>query len=69
MYPAIKLFYRTIEHGAQTQIMLCLEPQLEKVSGKFFSNCKQIEEGSRAKNEELNEWFWSRSESMTKLKE
>lgn len=32
----MKLFYRNVDYGAQTQIMLSAEPDLNNVTGKYF---------------------------------
>lgn len=69
LYPIVKLFYKSIENGSQTQIMLAVEPELEKVSGKFFVNCKEKEASTKAKDDETGEWLWRHSERVTKLTE
>lgn len=68
MYPIVKIFYRSIETGAQTQIMLSIEPQLEKVTGKFFIKCAEKETSAEARDDELGKWLWDHSEKLTKLK-
>ncbi|GFS32974.1 retinol dehydrogenase 12 [Trichonephila inaurata madagascariensis] len=35
------LLLRTIEEGAQTTIHLAVAPELEKITGKYFSDCKE----------------------------
>ncbi|CRK97376.1 CLUMA_CG010766, isoform B [Clunio marinus] len=50
---AISPWLRTPEEGAQTQIRLAVDPDLERVSGKYFSNCKETGTAKKAKDEEL----------------
>lgn len=68
MYPIVKVFYKSVENGSQTLIMLSIEPQLEKTTGKFFAKCAEKEMSAKAKDDELGQWLWSHSENLTKLK-
>lgn len=69
MYPFVKVFYRTIEHGSQTQIMLALEPEVEKVTGKYFGNCEEKEASAKGRDVDMRQWLWKQSEVLTKLNE
>lgn len=57
LYP----IYKNVNEGAQTQIMLALDPELEKVSGKYFDNCKEATPSKEARDEETAEWLWNKS--------
>lgn len=61
-------FLKTAKLGAQTTIALAVDPELEQVSGKFFSDCKIAVETERARDDETAEWLWKISEVMTGLK-
>lgn len=61
------LFARTPEAGAQTQIRLAVDPELEKVTGKYFDNCQVKKEATKAMDDEMAEWLWQISEKWTKL--
>jgi retinol dehydrogenase 12 len=67
MRPIMKLFYATPLKGAQTQIMLAIEPELEKMTGKYFVGCKETEPSDKAKDEDLARWLWDRSAELTGL--
>jgi hypothetical protein len=67
MTPIMKLFYKSPENGAQTQIMLSIEPQLEKITRKYFSGCKEKESSGKSKDEELASWVWMESAKLTGL--
>lgn len=67
MAPIMKLFYKTPEQGAQTSVVLAVEPQLQEVSGKYFISSKQSEPSSKANDDETAEWLWQKSREMTGL--
>lgn len=62
------LFFKTAKSGAQTTIRLAVDPELEKVTGKYFSDCKEKECADRAKDEDTAEWLWNKSETVTGCK-
>lgn len=68
MKPLFSPFFKTPLEGAQTQIRLAVDPELESVSGKYFSDCKEKEPSAAAQNDSTATWLWNKSEEMTKLK-
>jgi hypothetical protein len=67
MRPIMSLFYKSPHDGAQTQIMLAVEPELEKVTGKYFVGCKEANPSDKAKDDEVAKWLWKHSENLTGL--
>lgn len=65
--PFSHFFFKTPKSGAQTTLAVALDPELEKVSGKYFSDCKVKKEGAAARDEDLAEWLWKTSDEWTKL--
>lgn len=65
-YPLI-IFFKTAEAGAQTTIAVALDPDFEKVSGKYFDECSITEESKNAQNDDDAEWLWKQSEQLTEL--
>lgn len=65
--PTSWLVFKTIKSGAQTQIRLAVDPDLEKVSGKYFQDCKQANPSSAARDDETAVWLWKASEELTHL--
>lgn len=63
----MKLFYRNVDYGSQTQIMLSVEPDLSNVTGKYFVDCKEKEPKSHAMDEETQKWLWTESEKLAGL--
>lgn len=59
------LFYKTPKSGAQTSIMLAVDPDLANVTGRYFADCKIANESAAAKNDEDAAWLWGISEKIT----
>lgn len=59
--PLFSPFMKTPKEGAQTQITLAVDPQLEKVTGKYFSNCKEKTPSRAARNDETARWLYEKS--------
>lgn len=66
--PFTYYFFKTAKSGAQTSIRLAVDPQLEKVTGEYFADCKmQRVAASARKNNDDAEWLWKQSEKLTRL--
>lgn len=65
--PIFMLFLKDATLGAQTQIKLAVDPQLELVTGKYFSNCKVDKESKAAQSDEDAVWLWNESVKWTQL--
>ncbi|XP_055310381.1 retinol dehydrogenase 12-like isoform X2 [Sitodiplosis mosellana] len=63
------LFMKTARSGAQSTIALAVDPELEQVSAKYFSDCRIVNESESAKDDEMAEWLWEMYENMTGLNE
>lgn len=61
------VFVKTPVSGAQTNIMLAVDPDLDTVTGKYFSDCKIKSESNAAKSDDTAEWLWIESEKVTHL--
>ena len=59
-----RFFFKTARSGAQTQIALAVDPDLGKISGKYFADCKMKEEASDAQDDEMAAWLWDQSEKL-----
>jgi hypothetical protein len=66
-YPAMSLVFKTAKSGAQTQICLAVDPELEGVTGKYFSDCTEARLSPNARDDEMAEWLWQISEQWTGL--
>jgi hypothetical protein len=67
MAPFQKFFFKTSISGAQTTICLAIDPELENVTGKYFSDCTEARTSRAAKNDETAAWLWKTSEEWTGL--
>ena len=63
-----KPFMRSPEQGADTLIWLAVSPDVEGVSGKYFSDRKEIEAKEIAYDEGARRRLWEVSEDLTGLK-
>jgi hypothetical protein len=65
--PYEKVFFKTAISGAQTSICVAIDPELEKTTGKYFSDCTEARSNCASKNEETAAWLWKTSEEWTGL--
>ncbi|KAL7048380.1 hypothetical protein ACKWTF_003331 [Chironomus riparius] len=64
----VMIFGKTPMEGAQTQIRLAVDPELETVTGKYFSDCEEKKLSTAdAKNPEIAKWLWEKSSELVKL--
>ncbi|EDW89216.1 retinol dehydrogenase 12 [Drosophila yakuba] len=66
--PLIWIFIKTARNGAQTTLYTALDPSLENVSGRYFSDCKPKHVGSAAQYDDDAEFLWAKSEKWTGVK-
>lgn len=64
----LHILFKTPKSGAQTSIMLAVDPKLEKVTGKYFADCAIAPETKLAQDDDTASWLWDVSEQITKLK-
>jgi hypothetical protein len=65
--PILKIFFRPVEIGVQTQIMVAIDPDLERDTGKYFAYCKATTPAQRAIDYNLAKWLWEKSAELTGL--
>lgn len=65
---AFQSFTKTPKSGAQTSIMLAVDPDLEGVTGKYFADCAIEKESKAAQSDETAAWLWDVSERVTGIK-
>ena len=58
-------FIKTPKAGAQTTLYAALDPDLDNVSGQYFSDCKPKDVAEAAKDERMAKWLWEVSEKWT----
>lgn len=66
--PFRPFFFKTPKAGAQTTLAVALDPEYEKVTGKYFSDCAIANETTAAQCDDTAEWLWKKSEEITGLK-
>lgn len=65
-YP-LRFLLRTAKSGAQTSLTVALDPDLAKVSGKYFDDCSIKNESKLAQDDDTAEWLWRESEKLAGL--
>ncbi|KFM62392.1 Retinol dehydrogenase 12, partial [Stegodyphus mimosarum] len=55
---------KSCEEGAQTTIHLAVDPRLEKVTGKYFSDCKEIKPSAKALDKKLAKHLFEITEKI-----
>ena len=63
------LFGISAEKGAQTSLYLATSPEVEGVSGKYFSNCKEIRSSKRSYDQAIRLRLWEVSEELIQQNE
>ncbi|EDV36906.1 uncharacterized protein Dana_GF13188 [Drosophila ananassae] len=59
-------FVKTPKNGAQTTLYVALDPELKKVTGQYFSDCKIKEVAPAALDVQTAKWLWAVSDKWTK---
>ncbi|KAL4703603.1 hypothetical protein ACJJTC_006780 [Scirpophaga incertulas] len=65
----VKGFFKTPREGCQTSVMLACDEKLEKVSGKYFSDCSESTISVLASDMGRAKKFWEISENLVKLED
>lgn len=60
-------FYKSAKSGAQTIVFAALDPALEKVTGRYFSDLTEAKISDAAQEDIVATWLWKVSEKWTKL--
>ncbi|XP_058461119.1 retinol dehydrogenase 13-like [Malaya genurostris] len=63
--PFVWPFLKSPIYGAQTSLYAALDPDLEKVSGQYFSDCAPKDVAELAKDDKLAKWLWTVSDKWT----
>lgn len=63
----LRKFSKTPWEGAQTSIYLAVSPDIEDISGNYFSDCKESRFSNLAADCELARRLWKKSEELVEL--
>ena len=55
----------TLKQGSKTSVFLAVSPEVASVSGKYFSNLREIKPSSVSYEKEIQERLWTESEKLT----
>jgi NAD(P)-dependent dehydrogenase (short-subunit alcohol dehydrogenase family) len=67
IFSLVKLFFASPEKGARTSIYVASAPELEGVSGKFFSNEKEATAPKESYDEAAANRLWQICEQLTRI--
>lgn len=62
-------FFKTAKSGAQTSIYAAIDPDLDGVTGKYFSDCKEKEVAEAGADDAMAAWLWAVSMKWTGLEQ
>lgn len=65
--PIFRQFINTAQEAAQTPIKLAVDPELEKISGKYYDKGRENKSSPDSTNDDLSCWLWKKSEEMVGL--
>jgi NAD(P)-dependent dehydrogenase (short-subunit alcohol dehydrogenase family) len=63
----LRPFFRTPEAGAATSIYLASSPQVEGLSGKYFTNCKEARSSRESYDQDIARRLWELSARLTRV--
>jgi len=63
----VQPFFRSPERGARTSIWACTAPELEGVSGRYFSDCREKEPSAAARDDAAARRLWDVSAKLVGL--
>ncbi|XP_050406436.1 retinol dehydrogenase 13-like [Patella vulgata] len=66
-FPISYTLFKTPKLGAQTTIHVALDPSIDDITGKYFSDCVEKDVTAEAENEEIARRLWLVSEKWTRL--
>jgi hypothetical protein len=61
----LRLFFPSPEKGAETSVYLASSPDVEGVTGKYFSDRKEIRSNQESYSEDVARRLWEVSERLT----
>ena len=63
----VQPFFRSPERGARTSIWACSAPELEGVSGRYFSDCREKQPSAAARDDAAARRLWDASAKLVGL--
>ncbi|XP_037713162.1 retinol dehydrogenase 12 isoform X2 [Drosophila subpulchrella] len=65
--PLLWSMMKSARNGAQTTLYAALDPDLENVSGQYFSDCQLASVAPAALDDQMAKWLWAQSEKWTEI--
>lgn len=67
VYPLVWPFLKTPVSGAQTSLYCALDPELEKVTGKYFADCRETPAAPQGEDDTMAKFLWKVSEKWCRI--
>ena len=67
VYPLVWPFIKTPVNGAQTTLYCALDPELEKVTGRYFADCREKDVAPQGEDDAMANFLWRISEKWCRL--
>ena len=64
---SIKILFKTPEEGSQTTSYVAMSSDLNGISGKYFSDCKESKSNQKSHSTEWQKILWKASKRIVKL--
>jgi NAD(P)-dependent dehydrogenase (short-subunit alcohol dehydrogenase family) len=68
IFSFVKLFFLSPDRGARTSIYLATSPEVEGVTGKFFSKEREVQAPTESYDAEVAMRLWQKCEELTHTK-
>ncbi|XP_039486708.1 retinol dehydrogenase 12 isoform X2 [Drosophila santomea] len=65
--PLLWSVMKSPKNGAQTTLYAALDPDLEQVSGQYFSDCALAPVAPAALDDQMAQWLWAQSEKWSAI--
>nr|XP_016940611.1 retinol dehydrogenase 12 isoform X2 [Drosophila suzukii] len=65
--PLLWSMMKSARNGAQTTLYAALDPDLENVSGQYFSDCQLGSLAPAALDDQMAKWLWAQSEKWAEI--
>lgn len=67
VYPLVWPFLKTPVSGSQTSLFCALDPELAKVTGKYFADCRETPVAPQGEDDTMAKFLWKVSEKWCRI--
>nr|XP_034830224.1 retinol dehydrogenase 13-like [Maniola hyperantus] len=63
----LNFLYQSVWEASQTSVYLSVAPEVQDISGRYFSDCREKKPSKTSQNPEIAKKLWQESEKLVKL--